>query len=101
MKAIKITGAVREMDIENNPAAFRCALGGHQLRVVHMSNGAAMLYDGEAHLVHAERNEIASLAAQEVIYGSALVVGETDDDYCDVPENIAKSFRDLYEAIKW
>lgn len=100
MKAIKITGAVRDLDIENAPAAFRCALAGHFLGVTHRE-GWALIYDKEAQLNGAERNEIASLAAQEVIYGSALVVGETDDDYCDVPENIAKSFLDLYEAIKW
>ena len=101
MKVIKITGAVRELDIENTPAAFRCALGGHFLRTIHLNNGSAMLYDTEARLNGAERNEIASIAAQDDIFGGVLVVGTTEEDYCDVPENIAKSFKDLLQAVTW
>ena len=101
MRAIKVTGAVRELDIENTPAAFRCALGGHFLGVIRMHNGSAMIFDKEARLSGAERNEIASITAQEDIFGAVLVVGTTEEDYCDVPDNIAKSFKDLLQAVTW
>ena len=101
MRVIKVTGAVRELDIENTPAAFRCALGGHFLGVIRMNNGSAMIFDKEARLSGAVRNEIASITVHDDIFGAVLVVGTNDEDYCDVPDNVAKSFKDLLQAVTW
>lgn len=94
MKAIKIESyRVTEVDIENTLEALQHAVDGYietvPIRFI-PPDKAVMIVNEEGRLKGMTMNRTASLYADRLIVGNALVVGVDGDVFTDVPESIAR-----------
>ena len=94
MKAVKIESyRVSEIDIENTLEALQNAVDGY-IETVPMRfippDKAVMIVNEEGRLRGLTMNRTASLYANTLIVGTALVVGVAGEEFTDVPESIAR-----------
>lgn len=94
MKAVKIESyRVSEIDIENTLEALQDAVDGY-IETVPMrfipSDKAVMIVNEEGRLKGMMMNRTASIYANTLIVGTALVVGVDGEEFTDVPEDIAR-----------
>lgn len=85
MKALKITGVVQLIDIDNELRTLQAVVDGH-IETIGLRDGAVMIVDEEGLLKCKPQNVLAGLLAGTMIYGTALIVGTDDDEFDDVPE---------------
>ena len=85
MKALKITGIVQLIDIDNDLRALQRAVDGY-IGTIGLKDGGVMIVDEEGMIKDKPCNNIASLIAGTMIYGVALIVGADEDEFDDVPE---------------
>lgn len=93
MKAVKIESyRVSEVDIENTLEALQNAVDGYietvPIRFI-PPDKAVMIVNEEGRLKGMTMNRTASLYADRLIVGNALVVGVDGEEFTDVPEDIA------------
>lgn len=87
MKAIEINGMLVHLcDIKNDEKSFRHAVGG-SLEHIKLRDDAMMICDRDAQNSGKAYNALASLIAGTAVYGSALILGYEDGEYCDPPES--------------
>ena len=98
MKAILISTnyTMKEVDIENSLEALQKAVEGHIENVTLITDLAAMIVNEEGLLLGMKRNVIASIIAGTEIVGPALIVGISDEEYCDVPDKVKRFIRVRY-----
>ncbi len=94
MKAVKIEyHRVIEIEIENTLKALQEAVGGYietvPIRFI-SPDKAVMIVNEEGRLRKMEINRTASLYADTLIVGNALVVGVNGEEFTDVPDDIAR-----------
>lgn len=94
MKALKIEKhRIVELDIENTLEALQNAVDGHietvPIRFI-SPDKAVMIVNEEGRLRKMEMNRTASLYADTLIVGNALVVGVNGEEFTDVPDDIAR-----------
>lgn len=96
MKAIEIKGMlVNFCDIKNDEKAFRHAVGG-SLEHIQLRDDAMLICDRDAQNSGKAYNALASLIARTAVYGSAIIIGYEDGEYCDPPESF-KNFLTMRE----
>lgn len=98
MKAILISTdyTMEEIDIENSLEALQKAVEGHIENVTLITDLAAMIVNEECLLLGMKRNVIASFIAGTEIAGPALIVGISNEEYCDVPDKVKRFIRVRY-----
>lgn len=94
MKALKIEKyRIVELDIENTLEALQNAVDGYietvPIRLI-SPDKAVMIVNEEGRLRKMEINRTASLYADTLIVGNALVVGVNGEEFTDVPDDIAR-----------
>lgn len=87
IRALKITGVVTLVDVDNNLKALQHAVDGY-IETITLRGGAVMIVDEEGMLKEKPLNPIAGLIAGTMIYGVALIVGRDSDEFCDVPDEL-------------
>lgn len=87
MKAIHIIQEVQLVDIDNTLEALQKAVDGY-IECVYLDDRTIMLVNEEGALRGMPQNPIASLLAQQLIFGPALIVGAEGEDFTDVPEGV-------------
>lgn len=90
IRALKITGTVELIDIENDLHALQEAVGGYIETVT--LRGGVMIVDEEGLLKEYPHNDLASLIIGCHIYGTALIVGVNDDEFDDVPQQFVDAY---------
>lgn len=94
MKAVKIEAhSVTEIDVENTLEALQEAVYGHieTVPIRHISpDKAIMIVNEEGLLRGLAPNRTASLYADRLIVGTALVVGVDGEEFTNVPEDVAR-----------
>ena len=86
MRAIKITSVVDLVDTESSPQALRQAVNGGT-ESIRLRDGGVMIVNETGATNGMPQNPLASLVAGTMVYGPALIVGESDTGcYTDVPE---------------
>ena len=98
MRAILISTnyTMEEIDIENSLKALQKAVEGYIENVTLITDQAAMIVNEEGVLLGMKRNGIASIIAGTEILGPALIVGISDDEYCDIPDSVKRFIRVRY-----
>lgn len=98
MKAILISTnyTMEEIDIENSLEALQKAVEGHIENVTLITDLAAMIVNEEGLLLGMKRNGIASIIAGTEIVGPAIIVGISDEEYCDIPDKVKRFIRVRY-----
>lgn len=91
MKALKITGIVQLIDIDNDLKALQRAVDGY-IETIGLRDGGVMIVDEEGMIKDKPCNNIASLIAGTMIYGVALIVGADEDKFDDVPQKYVTDF---------
>lgn len=98
MRAILISTdyTIEEINVENSLEALQKAVEGHIENVTLITDLAAMIANEEGLLLGMKRNIIASIIAGTEIVGPALIVGISDEEYCDVPDKAKRIIRVRY-----
>lgn len=91
MKAIRIErSGVSEINIENTLEALQAQVNGYIEAVTLVPGQAAMIVNEEGRLHQMPPNILASAIAGVKIMGPAIVVGVYDDEFTDVPAEVAR-----------
>ena len=97
MRALKLEGkSIREIDIENNLEAMQYAVYGYIEAITLIPEKVAMIVNEEGRLRGLAFNKNASKLAGTAIVGPALIIGVDGEEFCDLPEEIA---REIMEVI--
>jgi hypothetical protein len=98
MRAILISPnyTMEEIDMENSLEALQKAVEGRIENVTLITDLAAMIVNEEGLLLGMKRNVIASIIAGTEIVGPALIVGISNEEYCDVPDEVKRFIRVRY-----
>lgn len=94
MKALiveKLT--VREIDIENTVEGLQKFVGGHFETITLTPGQVTMLVNEEGRLLGMDYNFAASHLARQYIVGPAVIVGVDGEEFCDIPEDIARQIK--------
>ena len=95
MKALKISGVIRLVDADNSPRGICAALNCARCSTHGLRDGAVMLTDADAEAKGLPYNQLASLIAGTGIYGTALIFGDGEDEFDDVPDSYLPLVSDL------
>ncbi|PWJ14637.1 DUF3846 domain-containing protein [Ruminococcus flavefaciens] len=91
MKAIRVDrSGLSEIDIANTLDALQAAVLGYIEVVTLVPGQAAMVVNEEGRLHQMPPNILASAIAGVKIMGPAIVVGVDDDEFTDVPAEVAR-----------
>ena len=95
MKALKITGIIRIVEVDTSSDGIKSDLKCARYSTCGLRDGGVMITDADAEAKGFPYNQIASLIAESGIYGTALIVGADGDKYDDVPESYLPMVSDL------
>lgn len=91
MKALKCIGfRVEEIEIENTLEALQKAVGGYIESLTLIPGKAVMIVNEEGVILNLTLNPAASALAGVRIVGPALIVGVSEDDFCDLDPETAR-----------
>ena len=91
MKALRLEGVtVRDIDIEDKLEELQRAVDGYIETLTLIPDKCVMIVNEEGKLRELEINLAASAVANQTIVGPALVVGVDGEEFCDIPEDIAR-----------
>lgn len=85
IKALRITGIIEFVDVENELSALQREVDGW-IETITLEHGGVMIVDEEGRLKHKRFNLLATLAAGQTIVGDALIVGQDGEEFSDVPD---------------
>lgn len=91
MKALKVEKRkIVEVDIENKLEALQAAVGGYIETLQLVPDKAVMIVNEEGLLQGLAPNSYASAIAGTMIVGTAVIVGVDEDEFTDVPAEVAR-----------
>lgn len=86
MRVIRLSAfQISVIDADNMLESLKNAIGGKPQQIP-LYDGAVMIIDRDALARNKPYNNLASLIARNGVYGDAIIAGDDDYKFCDVPD---------------